>query len=167
MRSGPGVNYTVVQILGGNTRVEIVENTGAWTKIRYNGRDGYSDRNYLRIDTSPTQVPRSNYNAQATPPSYTPVPAPPSLPSINIENNTGSIANSVYVSRSDSDSWGNNRLSGMLQNGYYLKVQLADPLTASNTYDIRLRISESISYTKYNVRITDNARIRFTSNDRD
>jgi hypothetical protein len=167
MRSGPGVSYTVVQILRANTKVEVVDNSGAWPKIRYNGREGFSYRDYLRIDTAPTRLPQSDYNAQATPPSYTRLSSTSPLPSINIENNTGYTASSVYVSRSDSNSWGSNKLSGSLQNGSYLKLQLADTLRTSNTYDIRLRMSDSIFYTKYNVRITDNAWIGFTSNDRD
>jgi uncharacterized protein YraI len=74
MRSGPGVKYTIVQIMRKDTKVEVVDNSGPWPKIRYNGKEGFSDRDYLRIDNSPTQVPKSNYHSRATSPSYTELP---------------------------------------------------------------------------------------------
>jgi hypothetical protein len=174
MRSGPSVDYTVVRQLLANSRVEVVENTGVWIKICFNNQEGFVNRTYVRIDSAPTQVAASS-RGTPTPPSYTrlPPPAPPTpppvptLPSISIVNNTGYTANYVYVSQSDSSTWGNTRLSGVLNTGYYLEVKLAESLRVTDTYDIRLRMADNHSYSKYNVRITDNARIVFTSSDRD
>jgi uncharacterized protein YraI len=169
MRSGPGVKYTIVQIIRRDARVEVVDNSGPWLKIRYNGKEGFSDRDYLRIDNSPTQVPKSNYQSQATPPSYTELPrssstAASSNPSVRIKNNTGYLVYYVYLVPNSAQYWGDDKLgSSTLPNGSSVTLPL--PYSAVDRYSILLKDSDGDFYRKRDIPINNNQTIIFTFDD--
>jgi hypothetical protein len=89
-------------------------------------------------------------------------------PSIRIINNTGYTIFYVYVSRSDSDSWGRDLLGNeVLSSGDSFLCRLPFSLDVVNRYDIQLEDNEGDTYTKMNVLIGPNARIAFTIRDLD
>lgn len=47
VRSGKGTNYGIRGVLPNGTKVEILQNTGEWSKIRYGNLEGYVARKYL------------------------------------------------------------------------------------------------------------------------
>lgn len=48
MRSGPGTDYEKVVLIDDGAKVEIISEDGEWTKIRYNGKEGWVKSSYLR-----------------------------------------------------------------------------------------------------------------------
>jgi N-acetylmuramoyl-L-alanine amidase len=48
VRSGPSANYVVVGRLSQNTRVQVINKTGAWWKIKSGNIEGYVNSEYLR-----------------------------------------------------------------------------------------------------------------------
>jgi V8-like Glu-specific endopeptidase len=87
--------------------------------------------------------------------------------SIKVVNKTGYTVYYVYLSPVSSESWGSDRLgSGILQNGQTLTVGSL-PLNINNQYDIRLVDEDNDTYTKRNIRLTQNQTIEFTINDLD
>ena len=90
-------------------------------------------------------------------------------PSITIVNNTGYTVYYVYISSSESSNWGDDWLgsSEVLMTGESKTFRLQQPLNVVNRYDFRIRDSDGDNYTKYNVTVTNNARIVFTISDLD
>jgi len=90
-------------------------------------------------------------------------------PSITIVNNTGYTVYYVYISPSDSDYWGQDRLDSdqIIRNGNSVTLRLPYPSSEVSRYDIRLTDSDGDTYTKMNVLLTANARIVFTFDDFD
>jgi hypothetical protein len=88
------------------------------------------------------------------------------LPSVRITNNTGFDVYYVYISPSSSDDWGEDMLGDdILLDGYSVDIQLGYPLSRVSTYDIYLEDEEGDTYSKYEVKLTNNARIVFTEED--
>jgi V8-like Glu-specific endopeptidase len=87
--------------------------------------------------------------------------------SVKIVNKTGYTVYYVYLSPVSSESWGSDRLgASILQNGQTLTVSSL-PLNSNNQYDIRLVDEDNDSYTRRNVRLSQNQTIEFTVNDFD
>ena len=83
---------------------------------------------------------------------------------INIVNNTGNQINSLAISASGNDSWG-DFYSTSLRNGGTLNLEYTYH-TGSN-FNIRLRDINGNTYSKYNIRIFNEIRVDFTRSDRD
>jgi hypothetical protein len=91
-----------------------------------------------------------------------------SLPSIRITNDTGYDVYYVYISPSNDDEWGDDFLGDdILLNGHSVDISLNYPLNSVDTYDIYVEDEDGDTYFKYEVIITDNARIVFTEADLD
>lgn len=89
-------------------------------------------------------------------------------PSIKIVNNTGYRIYSAWVSPSDSMSWGEDILQDeTLRRGRSVTHQLSESLSRVNRYDIMLEDEDGDTYTKWEVRLSDNAEIVFTIDDID
>ena len=90
-------------------------------------------------------------------------------PPITIVNNTGYEVWFVLISPSSHDHWGRDRLASdqVLRNGQSVTVNLPYPINEENEYDIQLIDLDEDSYTKWNVRVSPNARIVFTFDDFD
>jgi len=88
--------------------------------------------------------------------------------SVIIVNNTGNSVYYVYISETTSDEWGPDRLASdqIISNNESVSVQLPHPINQVDHYDIRVRDSNNIDYVKWNVRVTANGRIVFTSADK-
>lgn len=52
MRSGPGTNYRVVDVLPGGATVDVRGCSGSWCRVRWGGDVGYASRNYLSRGTA-------------------------------------------------------------------------------------------------------------------
>ena len=51
VRSGPGADHTGVGIVERNNRVEVLERSGQWWKIKYGNIEGYVNSSYLKEDS--------------------------------------------------------------------------------------------------------------------
>jgi hypothetical protein len=88
--------------------------------------------------------------------------------SVRITNNTGYTVYFSYVSRTSSNSWGQDVLGNdVLRSGQSVTVRLPSPLSVTNKSDIRLTDLEGDTYTKYNVTVTPNSAMEFTIRDMD
>ncbi|MDR0465498.1 MAG: SH3 domain-containing protein [Treponema sp.] len=47
VRSGPSANYRIISTLEKNTRVQIIEKSGVWVKIKHENIEGYVNSDYL------------------------------------------------------------------------------------------------------------------------
>lgn len=47
LRSGPGTNYRVVDVIPGGGRVDVRSCSGSWCRVRYRGLPGFASANYL------------------------------------------------------------------------------------------------------------------------
>lgn len=89
-----------------------------------------------------------------------------SLPSVRVVNNTGFDIYNLYISPSVSDEWGDQLLGDeILENGETVTVTLSKPLSTINRYDFKVDDEERIVYFKFDVTVTNNARIVFTLDD--
>jgi uncharacterized protein YraI len=146
MRSGPGKDYIVLQKMLRGARVEVVDNSGPWVKIRYNGKEGFSDRSYLSIDNSSTSA---TTNSNRT---------------VRIQNNTGYLVYHVYIVPNSTRYWGDDKLgNATLRNG--TAIALALPDSAVDRYNILLKDSDGDSYRKSDIPIKEGQTIFFTLND--
>ena len=48
VRSGPSLSHKIVRGLPRNTRVEVLNDTGTWWKVKYENIEGYVNSKYLR-----------------------------------------------------------------------------------------------------------------------
>ncbi|MDR2312981.1 MAG: hypothetical protein LBE02_00415 [Spirochaetaceae bacterium] len=88
------------------------------------------------------------------------------LPSITVVNDTGYTVYGVYISPSAEEEWGEDVLGDIvLAPGEAFNVRLAYPLTVVNVYDILLLDEDDDTYCKWEVTLTNNARISFTLED--
>jgi hypothetical protein len=88
------------------------------------------------------------------------------LPSIRITNNTGYDVYHIYISPSESDDWGADFLEDdVLLDGHSIEIQPGYSFSGSGAYDICLEDEDGDIYSKYEVQLTDNARIVFTEED--
>ena len=88
------------------------------------------------------------------------------LPSIRIVNNTGYDVYYLYISPSDSDDWGGDILGEeILENGKTFTFELPYPLSSYDEYDIGMEDEDGDTYIKWEVTVTNNARIVFTVDD--
>ena len=51
VRSGAGTNYSVIGSLSNGAKVEIVETSGSWYKIKYGSGYGYVSKDYILVNT--------------------------------------------------------------------------------------------------------------------
>jgi hypothetical protein len=88
------------------------------------------------------------------------------LPAIRITNNTGYDIYYIYISPSESDEWGDDFLGDdILLDGHSINIRLDYPLSTVDIYDICVEDEDGDSYYKYEIEITNNARIVFTEAD--
>lgn len=66
VRKGPGSNYPVITYLLNNVDVEIIEEAGEWYKIRYNGREGYASKKYIKIVEQSSAKPLNSSSVNST-----------------------------------------------------------------------------------------------------
>ena len=87
-------------------------------------------------------------------------------PSIRIVNNTGFSIYYIYASPSDNDNWGPDLLGDdILENGQTFTYRLPESLSRTSVYDIGLEDEDGDTYVKWEVKLTNNARIVFTIDD--
>jgi len=108
-------------------------------------------------------------NCAATPVIAEPVSkdAPEAAPFITIVNNTGTTAWAVYISETTADYWGDDWLAPeqIIRNTESVTLQLEQPLSIVNMYDLRLIDYSGNAYTKRNLEISGNGRIVFRASD--
>jgi hypothetical protein len=90
-------------------------------------------------------------------------------PLITIVNNTGYTVYYVFISDSNSDTWGQDFLDSdqILENNQSAAFRLPYPLSRVKRYDIRLEDLDGDTYTKMNVAVASGSRIVFTFDDFD
>ena len=90
-------------------------------------------------------------------------------PPVTIVNNTGYLVWWVYICSSSDTEWGQERLgsNNILYNSESVTLNLPYLTDAVNRYDIQLVDSDLFTYTQYNVLVSPNMKIVFTSDDAD
>lgn len=73
---------------------------------------------------------------------------------LEVRNETGFVIAALYISSSDSEDWGDNRLSGEPLNNTD-EVQISQASLPDSLVDIRARDSEGDTYTLYEVDARD------------
>ena len=90
------------------------------------------------------------------------------MPSISIFNHTGYTIYYIYVSPSDSDTWGKDVLGDkVLYDGDVFTYQLQYPLSRVSVYDIALEDEDGDPYYQWEIDVSKNTRIVFTFDDID
>jgi hypothetical protein len=88
------------------------------------------------------------------------------LPSVRIVNNTGFSIYYIFISPAESDEWGDELLGdNFLEDGENITFQLPLPLNRTNIYDFRVHDEDGDVYFKWDITVTNNARIVFTLDD--
>jgi hypothetical protein len=88
------------------------------------------------------------------------------MPSVNIVNNTGYDIYFLYISPSESNEWGDDILGdAILKDGDTFKYQLSESLGRVDMYDFLAEDEDDDPYFKWEIKITNNAKIIFTIDD--
>ncbi|MDU2490120.1 MAG: N-acetylmuramoyl-L-alanine amidase, partial [Clostridium celatum] len=66
VRSGAGTNYSVIGSLSNGAKVEIVETSGSWYKIKYGSGYGYVSKDYVTVSSSNNSNNGSNSNGNSS-----------------------------------------------------------------------------------------------------
>jgi len=53
LRSGPGTNYQVLNVLPGGSTVDVLDCTGSWCRVGWGNSTGYASRSYLDVASGP------------------------------------------------------------------------------------------------------------------
>ncbi|WP_208872225.1 SH3 domain-containing protein, partial [Paraclostridium sordellii] len=69
MRSGPSTGNSVIGSLKNNEKVEVISESNGWSKIKYNGKEGYVSSTYLKDsneggNSKPNETPKPNPNVE-------------------------------------------------------------------------------------------------------
>ncbi|WP_416828614.1 SH3 domain-containing protein [Ectobacillus polymachus] len=64
-RSGPGSNYSIINVLSNGEKVAVTGQSGNWYKIQYNGSEGYVSKDYLSTSKPSSSNPPSNSPSQS------------------------------------------------------------------------------------------------------
>ncbi|GAA0698711.1 C40 family peptidase [Paraclostridium ghonii] len=65
-RQGPGVNYSSIGKLNTGNKVEYIETVGSWTKVKYNGTEGFVHNDYVSRSTQTGSDNTAKSNKQVT-----------------------------------------------------------------------------------------------------
>jgi len=88
------------------------------------------------------------------------------LPSVQIVNNTGYAIYHISVTPSSEDEWGDDLLGeDILEDGEIFTLRLSYPLSTENVYDFGIQDEDGDYYFKWEVTVSNNARIVFTLDD--
>jgi len=60
MRSGPGTDHAVVDVIPAGATVEVLDCAGTWCRVAYAGATGYASRSYLAMGAGGVTVGRAN-----------------------------------------------------------------------------------------------------------
>ncbi|WP_338659690.1 SH3 domain-containing protein [Paraclostridium sordellii] len=69
VRSGPSTGNSVIGSLKNNEKVEVISESNGWSKIKYNGKEGYVSSTYLKDsneggNSKPNETPNPNPNVE-------------------------------------------------------------------------------------------------------
>ena len=130
VRSGPSTGNSVIGSLKNNEKVEIISESNGWSKIKYNGKEGYVSSTYLKDvneggNSKPNETPKPSPNVETK----TKVVAATSL---NVRSGPstghgiiGSLKNNEKVEViSESNGWSKIKYNG--KEGYVSSTYLKD-----------------------------------------
>lgn len=67
LRSEASTSSAVVALLNSGDKLDIISETGNWYKVKYNGKEGYVSKDYVRVSsTGSTGTTNSNTNSETT-----------------------------------------------------------------------------------------------------
>jgi hypothetical protein len=150
--SGQSRTFTLKQPLHAMSRYDF--------QVEDSNGDTYTRMNVHVDDNSRIVFTNNDYDVVNIPVSY-------DGPPVTIINNIGRTIWFVYISSTEDDSWGRDRLGReeSIYNGQSVTINLPHPLEQVDRYDIRLVDSDHNKYIKWSVPVTANMRIVFTVND--
>ena len=131
VRSGAGTKYSIIGSLKKGTSVSVISESNGWSKINYNGKNGYVSSKYLCNENTSSNNSSSNetikYKKVVTATSLN-FRSGPSTTSSKI----GSIKEGTEVGViSESDGWSKISYNGKI--GYVSSQYLGDKTTSSNS----------------------------------
>ncbi|MGL4774115.1 MAG: SH3 domain-containing protein [Clostridium sp.] len=89
VRSGAGTNYSVIASLPKNKKVEIVGESGDWYKIKFDGKEGYASKQYIKVDSGSNE-------SKPEPPKPQPEPSKTGTVNVSTSLNVRSGAGTNY-----------------------------------------------------------------------
>ncbi|WP_057561369.1 SH3 domain-containing protein [Paraclostridium sordellii] len=122
VRSGPSTSHGIIGSLKNNEKVEVISESNGWSKIKYNGKEGYVSSTYLKD---------SNEGGTVTPPEQTKTKVVTAT-SLNVRSGPstghgiiGSLKNNEKVEViSESNGWSKIKYNG--KEGYVSSTYLTD-----------------------------------------
>ena len=122
VRSGPSTGHGIIGSLKNNEKVEVISESNGWSKIKYNGKEGYVSSTYLK---------NSNEGGAVTPPEQTKTKVVTAT-SLNVRSGPstghgiiGSLKNNEKVEViSESNGWSKIKYNG--KEGYVSSTYLTD-----------------------------------------
>ncbi|AUN13473.1 SH3 domain-containing protein [Paraclostridium sordellii] len=122
VRSGPSTGHGIIGSLKNNEKVEVISESNGWSKIKYNGKEGYVSSTYLKD---------SNEGGAVTPPEQTKTKVVTAT-SLNVRSGPstghgiiGSLKNNEKVEViSESNGWSKIKYNG--KEGYVSSTYLSD-----------------------------------------
>ncbi|MBX9180539.1 SH3 domain-containing protein [Paraclostridium sordellii] len=122
VRSGPSTGHGIIGSLKNNEKVEVISESNGWSKIKYNGKEGYVSSTYLKD---------SNEGGAVTPPEQTKTKVVTAT-SLNVRSGPstghgiiGSLKNNEKVEViSESNGWSKIKYNG--KEGYVSSTYLTD-----------------------------------------
>ena len=122
VRSGPSTSHGIIGSLKNNEKVEVISESNGWSKIKYNGKEGYVSSTYLKD---------SNEGGAVTPPEQTKTKVVTAT-SLNVRSGPstghgiiGSLKNNEKVEViSESNGWSKIKYNG--KEGYVSSTYLTD-----------------------------------------
>ncbi|WP_057559946.1 SH3 domain-containing protein [Paraclostridium sordellii] len=122
VRSGPSTGHGIIGSLKNNEKVEVISESNGWSKIKYNGKEGYVSSTYLKD---------SNEGGTVTPPEQTKTKVVTAT-SLNVRSGPstghgiiGSLKNNEKVEViSESNGWSKIKYNG--KEGYVSSTYLTD-----------------------------------------
>ncbi|CEQ22827.1 mannosyl-glycoprotein endo-beta-N-acetylglucosamidase [[Clostridium] sordellii] len=122
VRSGPSTSHGIIGSLKNNEKVEVISESNGWSKIKYNGKEGYVSSTYLKD---------SNEGGAVTPPEQTKTKVVVAT-SLNVRSGPstghgiiGSLKNNEKVEViSESNGWSKIKYNG--KEGYVSSTYLTD-----------------------------------------
>jgi len=99
MRTGPGTSYAVILVIPNGSPVSVIEYSGVWAKVTYNGKTGYCHTSYLKESTATTEMryTTANLNMRTGPgTSYSVILVIPNGASVQMISSSNGWAKIIY-----------------------------------------------------------------------
>ncbi|MDU7904307.1 MAG: SH3 domain-containing protein [Peptostreptococcaceae bacterium] len=145
-RQGPGTNYSSIGKLNTGDKVEYIETVGSWTKIKYNGTEGFVHSDYVSGSTGNEEDNTVKGNKQVTGNSVNFRQGPGTSYSVIKSLNKGTQVGLI----SESNGWAKISCNGTV--GYISSQYLGDINSGGGQEDNTVKENKQVTASSVNVR---------------